>query len=326
MNKKTSDFSLFQFLILLTLWMWSFCGHSAYKITDYQRIFFPVFAENGEYMVAIRVFKRDETPSFLLVNPTTLRTRVAPVDEFALRDRTATTSKGHSTYSKLKNTLYHKLLYRYASAPEQMENQGITHALNKNTGNILSIDLCPSSVPFEKEFFATIVALSLKKGPPIPIAIAISGLWLIDHPDEFQWLVEMQQLKKLQITWVNHSFTHIFYHDLPYEKNFLRSPLINLDAEISLTEQYLLENGETPSVFFRFPGLVSGKKLVRKIQQYGLIPLGADAWIAKSERVTPGGVILVHGNGNEHVGIVELQPKLKDLNIIDIHSALNLDE
>ena len=251
MNKKISFSSSFRFLVSLMLIMYSLWTHASYKITNYQRIFLPVFAKNGEYMVAIRVFKRDTTPAFLLVNPVTLMTRVAPVDDFYLRDRTTTADKGHSTYSKLQKTLYHKLLYRYTSVPEQLENQGLTHALNKSTGNILTIDLCPSSVPFEKEFFEALVDLSAKKGSPIPVAIAISGLWLIDHPDEFQWLVKIQKLKKLQITWVNHSFTHIFYHDLSYEKNFLRSPLVNLDAEISLTEQYLLENGETPSVFFR---------------------------------------------------------------------------
>ena len=36
------------------------------------------------------------------------------------------------------------------------------------------------------------------------------------------------------------------------------------------------------------------------------VPLGADAWLAKHQEITPGGIILVHGNGNEPAGIVSI--------------------
>ena len=39
--------------------------------------------------------------------------------------------------------------------------------------------------------------------------------------------------------------------------------------------------------------------------------MGADAWIAKDEAIKPGSIVLVHGNGNEHVGIERL---ILDLN------------
>lgn len=116
---------------------------------------------------------------------------------------------------------------------------------------------------------------------------------------------------------------YIYYHDLPFRLNFLRTPMTNLNAEIMLTEQYLLEHDEVPSVFFRFPGLVSNKSLLQAIQQYGLIPLGADAWIAHHEEITPGGIILVHGNSNEHMGIVALLPKLDGLQLRDIYSSIS---
>ena len=75
-----------------------------------------------------------------------------------------------------------------------------------------------------------------------------------------------------------------------------------------LTEQILLECGQTLFVFFRFPGLISNPLLLKK---YGLIPLAADAWLAKNEPIRPGSVILVHGNGNEPLGIKRLIPELK---------------
>jgi hypothetical protein len=36
---------------------------------------------------------------------------------------------------------------------------------------------------------------------------------------------------------------------------------------------------------------------------YGLIPLGSDSWIAKNQFPKNGSIVLLHGNGNETVGI-----------------------
>ena len=121
----------------------------------------------------------------------------------------------------------------------------------------------------------------------------------------------MQNQGKLAITWVNHTFSHIYYSDLPESKNFLLTEMVNLDTEIMLTEQYLLEENQTPSVFFRFPGLISNPGLLKRLKRYGLIHVGADAWLAKDEVIKPGSIVLVHGNGNEHAGILLLNPWLR---------------
>jgi hypothetical protein len=65
----------------------------------------------------------------------------------------------------------------------------------------------------------------------------------------------------------------------------------------------MIDNGLLPSAFFRFPGLVSDPKLVRRVISYGLIPVGSDAWLAKNQAPSPGSIVLVHGNGNEPIGI-----------------------
>jgi peptidoglycan/xylan/chitin deacetylase (PgdA/CDA1 family) len=311
----------YRFFLLLFFLTCASCHQDKSQISDYQHIFLPLYSKIGKYTIAIRVFKRNDIPFFLLVNPKDLTTYIAPVNQFTLRNTTPKSEK-YATYHQLKKTPYYKLLCQYTSAPEKTKNQGITHASHANDGNILTIDFCPSSSPFEKVFFQKLVALSTKNRSPVPITVAISGLWLIDHPKAFHSLVNMQKNKQLKITWANHTFTHVYYHDLPNEMNFLRSPLVNMDTEIMLTEQYLLEHNQTPSVFFRFPGLVSSQLLLKKIQEYGLIPLGADAWIARNEAITPGGIILIHGNGNEPSGIAKLEPKLNHLKFIDIYSAI----
>lgn len=108
---------------------------------------------------------------------------------------------------------------------------------------------------------------------------------------------------KLQITWINHSFTHVYYADLPIKQNFLLAPYTNIAHEILDTEKLLLEHNQLPSVFFRFPGLISNEKLILELRHYGLIPIGSDAWLAKNQKPKAGSIILVHGNGNEPEGI-----------------------
>jgi hypothetical protein len=70
------------------------------------------------------------------------------------------------------------------------------------------------------------------------------------------------------------------------------------------TEAAMLEAGLAPSVFFRFPGLVSRPDVFETVVALGLVPLGSDAWLAKSRRPpTEGSVVLVHANGNEPTGV-----------------------
>ena len=291
------------------------------QVMDYQRIFLSVYQKDGHFMMAIRVFKMNSVPSFLVVDPETLTTHVAPIRDFLLQNPEEKTKNSYATYWNIESTHYYQLLNRATSAPYPLENQGITH-LQESHANLLTIDLCPSSNPFEQALFQQLVDLSVSTGKPIPITIALSGLWLIDHPKAFNWLIKMQKERKLSITWANHTFSHSFYRDLPYSHNFLLIPTTNLSVEILLTEQYLLEAGETPSIFFRFPGLVSDEKLVNLIKSYGLIPLGADAWLAKKQPIKAGSIILVHGNGNEHEGIIELLPWLNQLTWVEITQAL----
>jgi hypothetical protein len=40
-----------------------------------------------------------------------------------------------------------------------------------------------------------------------------------------------------------------------------------------------------------------------KITDFGLIPIGTDAWLAKGQQPQAGSIVLIHGNGNEPVGV-----------------------
>ena len=134
---------------------------------------------------------------------------------------------------------------------------------------------------------------------------------MIEHQKEFAWLAAQNAAGRLKITWVNHSFSHVYYSDLANEDNFLLNEQTNLPYEILDTERMLLENDLLPSVFFRPPGLVADERLLLTLRRFGLIPLGSNAWLAKGEQPQSGSIILVHGNSNEHSGIQILMPMLQ---------------
>ena len=88
-----------------------------------------------------------------------------------------------------------------------------------------------------------------------------------------------------------------------FDRNFLLTPGVDADAEILDTERLLIANGQTPSLFFRFPGLISNAPLMQAARRHHLISLGADAWLALRQRPKPGSIVLVHPNGNEPAGL-----------------------
>ncbi len=305
-------------IFLVVLIFINFACIAQNTINNYQSIFLPIFGQDNKLAIAIRVFELNNTPSFLVVDPESLQTSIIPVKEM----QPSLNNHPNMIFNDVSNTRYYKLLKATTNAPYLMENHGIKHAKKDIKANVLTIDLCPTNKHFERNFFKKLVEIAKLKHQPTPITIAISGRWILTHSQELQWLLNQDLEKNLQITWANHTFSHVYYKDLDYSKNFLLSQWVNLPLEVLLTEQYLIANGATPSVFFRFPGLIADKKLIKKIRKFGLIPLGADAWLAKDEKILPGSVILVHGNHNEHEGIVLLMQIIDKLTLIDLRRAI----
>lgn len=153
----------------------------------------------------------------------------------------------------------------------------------------ITIDLCPSSKPYEAKLFKALEALR------VPIAVAISGGWIKEHPAE---LAEIKKLN-LNITWVNHSFTH------PVENDFLNNPKVDLKREVLANIELMKKNGLAPSKYFRFPGLRHNQARLKQLSALGYINLDANAWLDKGEKIKNGSIVLIHGNGNEQPGIVD---------------------
>ena len=283
-------------------------------ITNYHSIFVPYFTKNGSLLIATRMYFREKISYLLLVNPYTFATEIVSTASVHLQKVCHPSYCIDAATSKIKATPYIKALLRYTSPPYLLQNYGIAQAGTSVNGVFLTVDMCPSKRPFEKQFFSRLIAQAKQTGKPISIAISITGLWAIHHPKEFAWLMQQEKSTVLKITWINHSFHHPYYVGAPLRENFLLTPSSIILHEVLDTEKLLIMNGQTPSVFFRFPGLVASKGLILKLRQFGLIPIASDAWLAKQQKVRLGSIILVHGNGNEPQGIkffTQLQQKNK---------------
>ena len=202
-----------------------------------------------------------------------------------------------------KNTPYMRAIAKAEKRSVNIQDAGIEAGMPKQTGISLTADLCPSRHPLDRRIFTEIFAEFQKVERPAPIALSITGVWMRQHPADLDWLKQLQADKEIKITWINHSYNHRVSPTAPLRQNFLLEPGTDINYEVLETEKAMLKNGLQPSVFFRFPGLVSDQQLVYKITDFGLIPIGSDAWLAKGQKTQAGSIVLIHANGNEPVGV-----------------------
>jgi len=275
------------------------------EISGYRNIHQPFYNGTGKLRLAIRRFDVAGTPHVLLVNPWTFETAVMPVASL-------TTAETPAAQATLSASPFEQAVTRYSSPPYRLQNHGAVRTAHPVDGMFLTVDMCPSKKPFERGLFTKLVELSRSTRKPTPLALAMTGSWLKNHRDDLAWIVRQIKEGGLEVTWVNHSYTHPYEPGTPLERNFLLSPGIDFEREVLATEQIMLENGLVPSPFFRFPGLVADGRLLEKLGRLTLIPVGSDAWLAKGEQPTNGSFILVHGNGNEPPGIARVMPLLQD--------------
>ncbi|MDD4178703.1 MAG: polysaccharide deacetylase family protein [Candidatus Margulisbacteria bacterium] len=153
----------------------------------------------------------------------------------------------------------------------------------------ITTDLCPSSKPYEAKLFKYLSSLKA------PIAVCVSGRWLERHEKELEAIKKLD----LDITWVNHSYSH------PVSDDFLNNPKVNFRYEVLHNVNVMRNHHLTVSKYFRFPGLRHKKQRLIELAKMGYVNLDADAWLGKGESIKNGSVILIHGNGNENKGVAD---------------------
>jgi peptidoglycan/xylan/chitin deacetylase (PgdA/CDA1 family) len=255
----------------------------------------------GRRLLVLRSFRQAGEKRVLAVDPRTLETVVRPLKGLHLRRLSA-----QALRSAIADEPYGRALLDSETKGAAPEDAGIVHALPAGSGVVLTVDLCPSTRPFDRRLFETVIETFLPEERPVPLGIAVTGRWMEKHPDDLAWLKKRETNGEIAVTWINHSYNHRYTKGVPASKNFLLEPGTDLQKEVLATEALMLGNGLTPSVFFRFPGLVSDLGLVRRVVSFGLAPIGSDAWLAKTAKdrePLPGSIVLVHGNGNEPLGV-----------------------
>ena len=272
------------------------------SVSDYQPVLKACVAADGRKAIAIREMTVEGQKIALLADPEALTTRL---------ERQACWTCREESESELSETRMGRAIRESASAPGLvhrgfLQNAGLTHGGGQ--GDFVTGDLCPSQRPLDRTFFMALEAAS----PRAPVALSISGLWLIDHFDDFRWLVDQRNSGALDILWIDHTYHHPYHRKLPDDANFLLSKGVDPEEEILGVERLLVANGETPSLFFRFPGLVSSDPLMQAVSQFHLVTLGADAWLALGQKPERGSIVLVHPNGNEPKGLALFSTDLAD--------------
>jgi hypothetical protein len=262
-------------------------------VADYQPVLKACVAADGRKAVAIREMTVAGQKIALLADPEAMTTRL---------ERAACWTCRNESEDELNATRMGRAIRESALAPGLvhrgfLQNAGLTHGGGQ--GDFVTGDLCPSQKPLDRAFFTRLESA----GPHAPVALSISGLWLIHHFDDFRWLVGERNSGALNIVWTDHTYHHPYHRKLPNDANFLLSKGVDPQEEILDTERLLIANGETPSLFFRFPGLVSSDPLMQAVSQFHLVTLGADAWLALGQKPGRGSIVLVHPNGNEPRGL-----------------------
>jgi peptidoglycan/xylan/chitin deacetylase (PgdA/CDA1 family) len=260
-----------------------------------------------ETLLVLRAFLLGHERYCLVLDPTSLRTSLRTVGELEVEPATRDVLE-----KRLGPAPYFEALRDAMANASAVQNAGLTRFLASPPGVALTVDLCPSQKPMDRGLFTELVREFGMDERPVPVAVAVTGIWMEKHAPDLEFLKEIESAGDISITWINHSYHHRWDESLPLPRNFLLGEGTDIAAEVLRTEAAMIERGLTPSVFFRFPGLVSDRELLRAVESFGLIPVGSDAWLAKNQWPRPGSIVLVHANGNEPVGVSRFLKLLRE--------------
>jgi len=293
-------------LLFTAFTVWSVSSCLAQQVIKNYAVFTGVINAGGNELLVLRKMEKNGHACYLTVNLKTLATQLVFASDGNFKPMDWKQAREY-----FRESAYFKALAAAAKTSVAMQDAGITQGFAGEKGITLTIDLCPSHKPLDRIIFSSLTDGFKKSGRPVPVALSITGRWMLTHTDDLNWLKGLVAKKDIEITWINHSYNHHFSPSIPLKTNFLLEPGTDLNFEVLGTELAMLQHNLMPSVFFRFPGLVSDQRIVTKILEYGIIPVGSDAWLAKGQPAAAGSIVLIHGNGNEPVGVADFIRLLK---------------
>lgn len=248
----------------------------------------------GDRLLLVRQLELDGTASHIAFDVDRLRVGILAASAVAQKTRPATATE-------LAGAAYVSALAAQRDATYSTLRDG--EAEPGHVRFALTIDMCQSGRLWERGLFDWLVSLAEERGEPTPVGIAMTGLWASWHPRELAQLLAWQAAGKLDITWINHSYRHELSKDAAGAYHFLTDPRVDFRSDVLDLERLLLGQGVLFSPLFRFPGLTHDRARRAELNDLSLVAIDADGWIAKGEPIADGAVVLLHGNGNERVGV-----------------------
>jgi hypothetical protein len=211
-----------------------------------------------------------------------------------------------------KDSNYERLKKKALSHSNRLANRGLKEGVID--AYAITVDMCPSSkASYDRELFDRL------KNEQKPVTISMTYKWALYHPKEFLELKSWDDNKSLDITWMNHGHWHPYERNVTLDENFINLPDVNFTKEVLANERFLVDQGRTPSIFYRFAGLVSNDKAYKKlISKFGLLPIGTKAWLAKGEKIRSGSIVLLHGNKNEPKGLKAFYESKSKLPVVEL--------
>lgn len=258
-------------------------------------------------LVVLRTFVQGRARRCLVLDPATLATGLRDAADLDVEP-----SAREAVEKRFAPAPYFDALRDAAAGGAAVQNAGLSHLLASPPGVVLTVDLCPSRKPMDRRLFTEVVRELGGEQRPVPVAVAVTGVWMEEHPHDLDFLKALERSGEVSITWINHSYHHRWDKALPLNHNFLLEKGTDVAAEVLRTEAAMIERGLVPSAFFRFPGLVSDRELLLTVESFGLVPVGSDAWLGKNEWPREGSIVLVHANGNEPVGVARFLKLLRE--------------
>jgi hypothetical protein len=298
MKKETAISAIF-FSMVFALAPAPVVPASSLSIKDYRIETTRLYSRDNKLArIAIRTFYNHGVKYYLAVNPYTLVTEIVPAGTYLVQKNSLA-----KTRADFADLAYFKAMKMAESNSRRMQNAGIAHIPVMDQSVFVTADLCPTKLKMDRTLFIRLISDYGQGHKPVPVAVAVSGVWIEKHGDDLAWLLDLVKKKELALIWINHTYTHRYNRRVPWWRNFLLDKRARVTDEIVQNEQTMIEAGLVPSIFFRFPGLVSNQELFKQVTDCGLVPLGSDAWLGKKQWPVYGSIILVHANGQEPVGI-----------------------
>ena len=222
---------------------------NSFLIAQNEIINYKVYFAAGDFrnknILVIRKFEQWGKEFYVTVDPDNIETQIIPSNQISVK-----TMSWQQILNEYKNTAYIRAIKTSIKQSFTIQNSGIVHGFPKEKGVTLTIDLCPSNKPLDRIIFTTLITEFQKTEKPVPLALSITGKFMLTHSEDIRWLKGLIESGEISVTWINHTYNHHFNPTLPLTKNFLLEPDTDLDFEILGTEIALLQRGFLTSVFF----------------------------------------------------------------------------